>query len=1087
MTSDFWRPRLETQRRTLVPFAFEKTQPGVEHLQAARDFLNGKKVKDHRPNRFIDSDLYKVMEGAAYLLQLRADPKLGATLDEIAEVIECAQHEHGYLYPSHTTGAGQSKNMMGDAPYTFIVHSHELYNVGHLYEAAIAYYQATGKDKLLKVAEKSAQHINRVVFEGDPNYNAGMPILQAPGHQEMELALVKLFRITGRQLYLDMARKFLEIRGVTYVPDGDGVMSPTYAQQHAPVLDQQEAVGHAVRATYLYSAMADIGTFTALPAADRESNSPDVLIYGATPAGIAAALAAAEGDRKVWLVEPTARIGGLTTHGLSHSDFHSFEALSGPFLQFSQRVLQHYRDAYGEDSEQVRDSWRGTHGEPSVNLMIFEKMLAEKPTITVLKEHRLIDVTTENQSITAGRFSLPDKTTITIEARLFIDASYDGDLLASAGVPYRVGREARSEYGESLAPETADEELQGYNFRLCMTQNPTNRVPIPVPEDYDREDYADLIPLVEAGKFKSAFGYPGRPFVLKAHLPVLPNGKHDINDVSKGLVRLSLPGHNLKYPDGDLATRRRIEQEHLDWQLGLIHFVQTDPALPEEFRKEAATWGLCGDEFTETDHIPPQIYVREARRMVGLRVYTEADTEYAPNDARSRLHPDSIAVGEYSHNCHGTDHEGPMIGGRHTGEFYKGVAPYQIPYGVIMPKKTRNLLVPTACSASHVGFCAIRLEPIWISLGGAAGHAVNMALEANIPVQQVDVRALQKRIWSQGGATIHVSDVPPGHPDFAAVQWWAGLGGLHGVEPAPAKPGTRGKQIVSQYFEAFPGHAAKLDQPLDDALRNRWAALAKQHHLIVPAESTTRGDWIREVFAASTNLSAKEAAQGFVSLFDGKSFAGWEHNGNWEIRQGAFVRVRGGGALTYAKALVPDDFELRFEWKVSKECNSGVYYRPAQYEYQILDNVHSPYGENPRQAAGSLFFCMAPSKDATKPFGQWNSGRIKCKGTVIEHWVNGERVLSFDYTDPKWADMVKLLKMRGADLTARGGRLWLQDHGQDVWFRKLRWREIPADEPVAANPKFVPLPVKGEALKKEQERVRKMLKARKLKTSGEMI
>ena len=262
ITSNFWRPRLETQRKTLVPFAFEKTQPGVEHLQAARDFLAGKKVDGHRPHRFIDSDLYKVMEGAAYLLQLRADPELEATLDEIAEVIEGAQHGNGYLYPSHTTGAGQSKHMMGDSPYTFIVHSHELYNVGHLYEAAIAYYQATGKDKLLKVAEKSAQHINKVIFEGDPEYNAGKPIRQAPGHQEMELALVKLYRVTGKQLYLDMARKFLEIRGVTYVPDGEGVMSPTYAQQHAPVVDQKEAVGHAVRATYLYSAMADVGTLT---------------------------------------------------------------------------------------------------------------------------------------------------------------------------------------------------------------------------------------------------------------------------------------------------------------------------------------------------------------------------------------------------------------------------------------------------------------------------------------------------------------------------------------------------------------------------------------------------------------------------------------------------------------------------------------------------------------------------------------------------------------------------------------------------------------------------------------------------------
>jgi hypothetical protein len=149
--------------------------------------------------------------------------------------------------------------MMGDEPYSFVVHSHELYNMGHLYEAAVAYFQATGKDKLLKVAEMNAQHVNRVFFEGDPNYNGGEPVNQAPGHEEIELALVKLSRATGKPLYLEMADKFLAIRGRTYVPEGEGVMAPTYAQQHAPVEEQMAPAGHAVRAAYLYSAMADVG------------------------------------------------------------------------------------------------------------------------------------------------------------------------------------------------------------------------------------------------------------------------------------------------------------------------------------------------------------------------------------------------------------------------------------------------------------------------------------------------------------------------------------------------------------------------------------------------------------------------------------------------------------------------------------------------------------------------------------------------------------------------------------------------------------------------------------------------------------
>ncbi len=221
-----------------------------------------------------------------------------------------------------------------------------------------------------------------------------------------------------------------------------------------------------------------------------------------------------------------------------------------------------------------------------------------------------------------------------------------------------------------------------------------------------------------------------------------------------------------------------------------------------------------------------------------------------------------------------------------------------------------------------------------------------------------------------------------------------------------------------------------------------------------------------------------EAEQGFVALDDGASFAGWENPGNWVVEEGAFYRKEKGGSLVYAAATVPDDFELRFEWKVSPGCNSGVYYRPGQVEYQVLDNAGSPYGENARQAAASLFFCMAPKRDATRPVGEWNTARILCQGSVIEHWLNGERVLSFDYADPKWAWYVELLAIRGGDLTGRGGRLSLQDHGQDVWFRKLRWREIPQTEKIVPDPEFEPLPVTGTALEKERARVRGMLGAR---------
>lgn len=221
-----------------------------------------------------------------------------------------------------------------------------------------------------------------------------------------------------------------------------------------------------------------------------------------------------------------------------------------------------------------------------------------------------------------------------------------------------------------------------------------------------------------------------------------------------------------------------------------------------------------------------------------------------------------------------------------------------------------------------------------------------------------------------------------------------------------------------------------------------------------------------------------DVEKGFISLFDGTSFNGWEQKkDNWVIEDGAFYRKNGGGQLTYVAQKVPDDFELRFEWKVSKGCNSGVYYRPTQYEYQVLDNANSPYGENPRQSAAALYSCMPPSKDATRPFGEWNEGRIVCKGSIIQHWLNGEKVVDFDYADPRWAGEVEVLRKRGGDLKARGGNLWLQDHGQPVWFRNLRWRIIPAEEKLTSE-NIKPMPIPEAALKKETERLDKMVRDR---------
>lgn len=235
-----------------------------------------------------------------------------------------------------------------------------------------------------------------------------------------------------------------------------------------------------------------------------------------------------------------------------------------------------------------------------------------------------------------------------------------------------------------------------------------------------------------------------------------------------------------------------------------------------------------------------------------------------------------------------------------------------------------------------------------------------------------------------------------------------------------------------------------------------------------------------------SKLSAEEKKAGFESLFDGSEFDGWKQSGNWIIDGDAMSRSKGGGGIAYTAKKIPDDFELRFEWKVGKGSNSGVYYRPGQYEYQILDNKVHADGKNPRTSAASIYFCMAPSRDATKPVGEWNAGRIVCKGTVVQHWLNGEKVIDFDYTDKKWAFNVDLLKKRGAELSARGANLSLQDHGDPVWYRNIRLRSIPKAEKVEqtdVSPAEIPVDVL-EAERKKLDGIVKRREAARQKSKN---
>lgn len=234
-------------------------------------------------------------------------------------------------------------------------------------------------------------------------------------------------------------------------------------------------------------------------------------------------------------------------------------------------------------------------------------------------------------------------------------------------------------------------------------------------------------------------------------------------------------------------------------------------------------------------------------------------------------------------------------------------------------------------------------------------------------------------------------------------------------------------------------------------------------------------------------LTEEEEEQGFDLLFDGDSLEGWDQSGNWTVEEGAAFRAEKGGSLVWGGGPIPDNFELRFEWKVAERSNSGVYYRPGQYEYQILDNGKHSDGLNPRTSAASLYFCMAPSRDVTRPPGEWNEGRIVCQGTVIQHWLNGEKVIDFDYADARWAPDVARLAKRGGDLATRGGNLFFQDHGDPVWFRSIRLRTLSPEDDID-HETVEPAEIPESALKKEAlilERIRINREAREKALKGQ--
>ena len=517
-------------------------------------------------------------------------------------------------------------------------------------------------------------------------------------------------------------------------------------------------------------------------------HATDVVVYRATPGGIASAVAAARMGCDVTLVEYHGHIGGMSTSGLGKSDIENRAMIGGLFKEFIEGVHQHYLATYGPDDENTRLCREGYFSEPSVAEGVFEAMLADEPRITVMKGWRLDSAETDANRVTAIKLVQRSSGEVrTLEAKIFIDASYEGDLYAAAGADCRLGRESRDAFDEPHAgvvyfdyqaheflPGTtgkADADLPAYTYRLCLTKDPANshRLTTP-PPDYDRANYLGYFDDLKAGRlagpkvFKPGRGYnPAHFDTLVRALSVtdIPNNKTDVN-INPRPLGFPFPEENRGYIEGDDATRQRIATRHRNLTLGLIWFLQNDPDVPEAHRQLANELQFPKDEFTDNNHFPWQLYVREGRRLVGEYTLTEHDITGKGQEPKH--HDDSIAVGEFPIDSFPARKRQP--GDMIVLEGYLGMLdyitrPYEIPYRIMIPEKIDGLLVPVAASTTHVAFSSIRMEPTWMALGQAAGVAAALAIEDGVTPRRVTIDVLQERLKGQGQVIRHtLSPIP---------------------------------------------------------------------------------------------------------------------------------------------------------------------------------------------------------------------------------------------------------------------------------------------------------------------------------------
>jgi hypothetical protein len=577
----------------------------------------------------------------------------------------------------------------------------------------------------------------------------------------------------------------------------------------------------------------------------------DVVVYGGTPGGVAAAIAAARLGHTVALVEYHAHLGGMSASGLGKSDIETREAIGGLFREFVGRVRQHYVDRYGPNHPNVKLCRDGYYYEPSVAERIFDAMVAAETRIRVFKRHRIEEVARSGRAVTAMRAVHRDTgASVEFRGRVFIDGTYEGDLAAFAGAEYRTGRESRAQTNELHAgvvyqdyetrqflPGTTgegDQRIQAYTYRLCLATDPANSVVLTSPPpDYDRKRYTGYIDDWKAGRFapprviKEGLGYFAPTFntVVRAlSIAELPNRKTDVN-MNPRPLGFPFTEENYRYPEAGWDERERISTRLRNITLGLLYFLQNDPEIPAGQRKLASQYNLARDEFADNRNFPWQLYVREARRIMGEYVLSEHDLISGPELGRPRIHAASIAAGEFPIDSfpvrkrepgHDVALEGYIL------MLDKFTRPYQIPYGVIVPKAVDALLTPVPASATHVAFSTIRLEPTWMALGQAAGAAAHLAISAGIEPRRIDVARLQRLLAAQGQVLTYFKDIDRQDPAYPALQYY----------------GTKG---------FFRDYMARANEPIDAAIAREWARLAGASDL-APGPGLTRGQFCRLLY-----------------------------------------------------------------------------------------------------------------------------------------------------------------------------------------------------------------------------------------------